>query len=150
MRTLLRFTDLYKKNFFRISVFILTTLIVISKVNAQTSVWTWVSGDNTQGNGPVYGTRGIPDAANKPGSRDRQCGWMDASGNCWIFGGWNSDFNFYNDLWKYTTATGQWTWVSGDNSSNKGGVYGTKGVADASNKPGARYGQASWTDAVGN
>ena len=43
-----------------------------------------------------------------------------------------------------------WTWVNGDNTGNNLGVYGTQGVAAATNKPGGRYGSISWTDASGN
>ena len=43
-----------------------------------------------------------------------------------------------------------WTWVSGNYSINNKGTYGTKGVADAANVPGARYFSVSWTDANGN
>ena len=27
----------------------------------------------------------------------------------------------FNDLWKYAPSTGQWTWVSGDSTSNQPG-----------------------------
>jgi hypothetical protein len=49
-----------------------------------------------------------------------------------------------NDLWKY--SAGQWTWVSGSSSTSAIGVYGTQGVAAASNVPGARNAAASWVD----
>jgi N-acetylneuraminic acid mutarotase len=109
-----------------------------------------MSGDNTANQASVYGTKGTPAATNKPGNRDSNNGWKDASGNFWIFGGWDISNNIYNDLWKYDPGTGQWTWISGDNTANQNGVYGTKGTAAATNKPGARYGQTAWTDASGN
>ncbi|AEV96900.1 hypothetical protein A4D02_18970 [Niastella koreensis] len=118
--------------------------------NAQTVTWTWVSGDNTSNVAGVYGTKGTPAATNKPGNRDSHSGWKDASGNFWIFGGWDISSKLYNDLWMYNTSTGNWTWVSGDNSTNNQGVYGTKGTAAATNKPGSRYGQVEWTDASGH
>jgi hypothetical protein len=83
-------------------------------------------------------------------------------GNFWLFGGWcnasvrgNSSFN---DLWMYNPTSGQWLWMSGSmtivvpGTVVKGGVgvYGTQGVAAASNVPGAREGAVSWTDASGN
>jgi beta-lactamase regulating signal transducer with metallopeptidase domain len=34
----------------------------------------------------------------------------------------------FNDLWKYSPLANQWTWVSGNNTVNVTGVYGTKGV----------------------
>jgi hypothetical protein len=44
----------------------------------------------------------------------------------------------------------QWTWIKGDNTFNQPGNYGTKGVTVFSNKPSARTGSATWTDASGN
>ena len=55
-----------------------------------------------------------------------------------------------NDLWRYDPETNQWTWVSGSNTRNQVGVYGTKGVPDAANVPGARSDSISWTDSTGN
>ena len=124
-------------------------LLLINSTKAQ-SLWTWTSGDNTSNIAGVYGTKGTAAATNKPGNRDSHSAWKDASGNFWIFGGWDIFSNVYNDLWKYNPGTGQWTWVSGDNTPNNNGVYGTKGTAAAANKPGGRYGQTSWTDASGN
>jgi N-acetylneuraminic acid mutarotase len=114
------------------------------------SVWTWKSGDNTTNQAGVYGTKGVAAAANKHGARDSYSTWTDASGNFWFFGGIDNSNKSYNDLWKYNPGTGQWTWVSGDNTTNTTGVYGTKGTATATNKPGARYGQTAWSDASGN
>ena len=55
-----------------------------------------------------------------------------------------------NDLWRYDPATNMWTWMSGSNTVNQAGVYGTKGVPDAANVPGARESSISWTDGSGN
>jgi len=44
----------------------------------------------------------------------------------------------------------QWTWMKGDNSPFISGVYGTKGVAATTNKPGSRRLSISWTDKAGN
>ena len=41
-----------------------------------------------------------------------------------------------NDLWKY--SNGSWTWISGNNTIDAPGVYGTKGIPSTSNHPGAR------------
>ncbi len=43
-----------------------------------------------------------------------------------------------------------WTWVSGDNTSNQTGIYGTKGTADPSNKPGSRSSAVNWIDSSNN
>ena len=48
-------------------------------------------------------------------------------------------------------ATGNtWTWMSGSDLKNQPGIYGTQGVADAANVPGARYDSTSWTGSDGN
>jgi hypothetical protein len=123
------------------------------KYNPITQEWTWISGpdglctgENCSGD---YGTLGLASATNLPGPRSDAASWIDASGNFWLFGGTyiNGD---YNDLWEYAPSTGEWTWVSGSNVANAAAVYGTKGVASASNVPGARWGASSWIDASGN
>jgi hypothetical protein len=43
-----------------------------------------------------------------------------------------------------------WTWVNGDVTPDKTGVYGIKGTASPANKPGGRNNAASWTDTSGN
>ena len=47
-------------------------------------------------------------------------------------------------------SSGDWTWISGDSSSNTTGVYGIKGTAGATNKPGNRDSHSAWVDASGN
>jgi N-acetylneuraminic acid mutarotase len=124
------------------------------KYNTGTNEWTWMKGDNSTNQWGVYGTQGTADAANNPGGRDRSAGWIDASGNFWLFGGNGYDVSglsgSLNALWKYNTATNEWTWVKGDNSRNQWGVYGTQGTADAANKPGGRSYPLSWMDSSGN
>ena len=123
------------------------------KYNPATNEWTWVKGDNTIEQFGVYGTQGTAAAGNKPGARYGSVSWSDASGNLWLFGGDSytaSSYGDLNDLWKYNPATNQWTWVKGDNTSDQKGIYGTQGTAVAGNKPGARYGSVSWSDASGN
>ena len=41
-----------------------------------------------------------------------------------------------NDLWKY--SNGEWIWISGNNTVNVVGVYGTQGIPSTSNYPGSR------------
>src|SRR5688572_32571648 len=47
-------------------------------------------------------------------------------------------------------AGSDWTWVDGESKPNSPGVYGTKGVTAAGNRPGARTAAGKWTDASGN
>lgn len=46
---------------------------------------------------------------------------------------------YFNDLWSYSLDENVWTWVSGKNIINDGGVYGLKGQESATAIPGSRY-----------
>lgn len=116
--------------------------------------WTWVSGSSVLKAVGVYGTQGTASATNVPGARWGAVSWTDGSGNLWLFGGEGYDasdtFGFLNDLWEFSPANKEWTWVSGSNIANAGGVYGTQGTASTANVPSARWGAVSWTDSSGN
>src|SRR5579863_3795309 len=126
------------------------------KYNPNTGQWTWVGGSNLTNQSGVYGTQGTPSASNIPGARQLSSSWLDSSGNLWLFGGNGYDsagsFGQLNDLWKYNPTTNQWTWVGilGSNIAGQSGVYGTQGMASASNTPGGRRGGVSWIDSSGN
>jgi hypothetical protein len=72
------------------------------------NIWTWIKGDNSLNQGGVYGTQTIANVNNKPGSRWRSVGWIDGTGNLWLFGGLGSDApgsnGQFNDLWKLEKA----------------------------------------------
>lgn len=121
--------------------------------NSTTNEWTWVKGDNTIDQPGVYGIKGVSNSNNKPGARYGSQTWVDANGNLWLYGGYGFDNNtagILNDIWKYNTTTNEWIWINGDSIVEQVAVYGTKGVADAANKPGARYVGSSWKDADDN
>ena len=125
------------------------------KYSPASGEWTWVSGSNTIGAQGVYGTKGVAAAADVPGARSNEISWTDASGDLWLFGGGGTDptgnFIVYDDLWKYSPTSGEWTWVGGPNTFNAAGVYGTRGVAATTNMPGAReINNVVWTDTAGN
>ena len=125
------------------------------KYSPSSGEWTWVSGSNTIDAQGVYGTEGIAAATNVPGARSNEISWTDANGNLWLFGGAGTDatgtFIAFNDLWKYSPTSGEWTWVGGSNTPGAAGVYGTRGVAAATNMPGAReVNNVVWQDAAGN
>jgi N-acetylneuraminic acid mutarotase len=114
--------------------------------------WTWMSGAPTINLQSTYGTMGVPAPGNTPGGRQYAATWTDKSGNLWLFGGYGHDsvgtLLPMNDLWKF--SGGEWTWVSGSNLGGQNGVYGTQGMAETANLPGARFEAASWTDASGD
>ncbi len=122
--------------------------------------WTWVGGNNSSGATSTldgsYGTQGVPSASNLPAGRSGAVSWIDNSGNVWLFGGGITDplgtKGAQNDLWEYSPAAKEWTWVSGSSTSpgNRIGVYGTQGTAGSANTPGGRSDAVSWIDASGN
>jgi N-acetylneuraminic acid mutarotase len=94
---------------------------------------------------------GTPSDSNIPGARCYSISWIDSDGNLWLFGGYGYDTDKdFNDLWKFNPLTGEWTWVSGSNTTGQPGAYGTMGTASNTNIPGARSSGVSWADASGN
>jgi Bacterial Ig-like domain (group 3)/Galactose oxidase, central domain len=89
------------------------------RFSLQTRQWTWMSGSNavqcnvksaqgacvSNGQNGVYGTLGVPAAANVPGSRYSAVSWTGKNGDLWLFGGegFDSIGSFWplNDLWNY-------------------------------------------------
>ncbi len=145
--------DNYLKKNIKYGIFSVLYLFMTSISFSQN--WTWIKGDNSILQTGVYGTIGITATNNKPGARQGSATWKDVAGNFWLFGGniYNpsGSSGFFNDLWKYDLTTNQWTWMKGANTLNNSAVYGTKGVAATSNRPGARVTDGgSWTDASGN
>lgn len=148
---------------------------VLWEFDPSTMEWAWIDGSITIPQGlrgepssqpGVYGTLGVPAPSNVPGAREGAVGWTDQSGNLWYFGGVTSyDFAppgpsgnfFFNDLWMFSPATVEWTWVGGESTlvTNCGycgwpGIYGTLEVPTASNAPGSRVDSDVWIDQTGN
>ncbi len=133
---------------------LLVLSIVFNAIVLPGQNFTWMKGSNTGGQIGLYGTQGVASATNNPGCRHGSATWVDAQGNLWMFGGEgysnNNTLCWLNDLWKYDISNNMWTWISGANTANQPGVYGTQGVPSALNHPGAREFMLSWTDASGN
>jgi|tagenome__1003787_1003787.scaffolds.fasta_scaffold20968785_1 hypothetical protein len=109
------------------------------------TTWTFVSGSTTNGSGPNFGTQGIPDVANVPGSRAFATSWQAPSGDVWVLGGERLGGALYTDLWKY--SGGQWTWIAGSQSVDQLGVY---AGTPTQLLPGSRQEGAAWVDVNGN
>jgi len=122
------------------------------KFDPSLNLWAWIKGPGTYDQSGVYGIKGIPSPTNNPGCRGwGAVTWVDTAGDFWLFGGWGWDVNHHhislNDLWKYSIATNEWTWMKGSNDSLNLPVYGTIGVADNANTPGGTTeASTSWTD----
>lgn len=133
----------------------ITDVLVDCIGGGTANTWTFASGIDAIDSSGAYGTQNVSSASTGPGARRAGAStWIDGQGNLWLFGGYGYDKNnsrvYLNDLWKY--SGGQWTWVSGsdDSAAQHAGVYGSPGVAAATNMPGAREQAASWIDASGN
>ena len=120
------------------------------KYSINTNEWTWISGDSISRQTGKYGTKGISSPDNIPGSREGSVGWKDLDDNLWLYGGRASTVNLFNDLWKCSINTNEWTWISGDSIPNQTGKYGTKGISSPDNIPGSREVSVGWTDLDGN
>lgn len=124
------------------------------RYNPVTNQWTWMKGYNTVDQNGVYGTLNVAAGTNLPGGRIASATWIDAAGNLWLHGGRgfpaSGGSGFLNDLWKYSIATNNWTWVKGANTTNQSGTYGTLGVPSTTVFPGGREFANFWQDASGN
>ncbi len=134
------------------------------KFNSSTG-WALISGSSTVGTTTgaggqlgLYGTLNQFGALNLPGSREYSSGWVDSSGNLWLFGGEAVDskgnLGYLNDLWEFSPsqgATGEWAWQGGSNVVNRyAASYGTQGTPASTNGPGGRLSASTWTDKSGN
>ena len=135
-----------------------------------TNEWAWMGGDSTipcnaagcSDNVGVYGTLGTAAPGNKPGDRSAALGWIDESGNLWLFGGSGKDgtvggygtsaygFGDLNDLWMFSPVSSEWTWMAGSSTASVPGVYGVLGSPANTNVPGSREVATGWTDKSGN
>lgn len=142
------------------------------KYDIAANTWTWISGDKNGNEPGEYGQKGVAAPGNHPGSRQNAVTWTDKQGNFWLFGGSGlgargRDQGLLNDLWKFSTATLQWTWVSGDDRIDRRGEYGRGNNDDGDDDddddddddndneppsvfPGGRSLATGWIDATGN
>jgi len=121
--------------------------------NPNTLEWALMKSSNQGNSLGNFGTQGVSSPDNIPPSRSGAMSWTDTAGNLWMFGGgWHdiSEWHDFNDLWKYDIQSNEWTWVKGSNQFDQLGTYGTKGVEDINNTPGARNFAVTWTDNINN
>ncbi len=123
-------------------------------------MWFWVSGSNIKNASGNYGALQNGNVSTVPGARRNATGWIDGAGMLWLFGGVGIDSagatGKLDDLWKYDTVNpNYWSWraghtlISATGAAAAAGVYGTLGVPDTANIPGAREGAKPWKDSVG-
>ena len=125
------------------------------KFDMVTHNWVWMSGPNTPNNPATYGTLGVPDPANVPSSRLVYSKWKDCNDDLWLFGGYYFVSNFgnmymLNDMWRYSIATNEWTWMSGTNVYNSLGNGSTQCQTSDTIAPPSRFeNRACWTKGGG-
>lgn len=124
------------------------------KLSPSSGQWTWVNGGNGTNASGVYGTQSTAATSNVPGARYAASAWLDSSGDLWLFGGDGYDsagsLGKLNDLWEFSTSTGEWTWIGGEDLVNESGYYDSLGVTSSSSVPGARQSATSWIDSSGD
>lgn len=80
--------------------------------------WIWMKGSSGTFQPGVYGSLGVPDPQNAPGSRWVYSRWIDDLGNLILFGGHEDGLGEFNDVWRYNIPSNQWTWIGGFNMTN--------------------------------
>lgn len=108
--------------------------------------WTWLHGRDMINYYSIYGTTGVADPDNWPGACSGSATWTTPDGQFWQLGGGRG---YTNCLWRFSPASSSWACVSGPRPLNQRGSYGTLGVEDPANTPGARRGAATWVDPQG-
>jgi len=133
-----------------ICIFILyATLCAFNEVKAQQGTWTLMHGTTLPNTDGDFGIKGVASPTNNPPALYEAAEWTDHQGNFWIYGGLHPVA--YSALWKFEPATNMWTWVQGPDTAITYAVYGTKGVPDTANNPGAHsFGALTWTDLQNN
>jgi N-acetylneuraminic acid mutarotase len=151
-----------------------TDLNELWEFNPSNNEWAlWMPGSSTaEYQFGIFGTLGMPAAGNIPGGRTYASNWTDNSGNFWLFGGRDTDWEkgstwgVLNDIWEFNPTTKEWTWMGGSSPERssqescyisyfteycgQSGVYGTSGTPAPENLPGGRASAVSWTDKNGN
>lgn len=127
-------------------------LFLCNPALGQLGQWVWLRGNGSNNNPGNFGIQGIANPANDPPSLYEPCEWTDLNGDFWLFGGGGVG-GTYGDLWKYSPATNEWTWMKGTGLSGiqAQGVYGTQGIASPLNiPPPCGFGINSWLDMNGD
>lgn len=112
------------------------------KYNILTNQWTWMKGSGVAGQAPVWGVQGIPSPLNTPGSNiENKASWTDSANNLWLYNKGN--------MWRYSIATNEWTWMKGTGSLPVP-VFGTMNVPSAVVQPEQEDSYTAWKDLQGN
>lgn len=114
------------------------------KFEIATNQWTWVKGPSAEGVWGVYGNIGVPSNNNNPGARYLSNGWY-YNNKLYLYGGDVAGNGIFGDLWTFDILTNNWTWLKGANTASEIPVYGSLGLSNNLNLPGARSGVCTWS-----
>ncbi|CAN5753457.1 hypothetical protein BH10BAC3_BH10BAC3_12010 [soil metagenome] len=102
------------------------TLNDLWRYDMNKNEWMIIKGDSKPGKKSVYGVKDEPSAEAMPGGRVRCSGWVDTTGNLWLFGGQEIEYInpdqrgqkviYKNDSWMFNVKLNQWAWMGGDTS----------------------------------
>ena len=111
-----------------------------------TNNWTWINGPLLFDVFGSYGTMGVENAGNFPGSRKGSTAWT-YNNKLYLFGGngkgVSGSIGVLNDLWEFNPATNNWLWANGPNTVNASTI--TTGSPN-SIRPGSRMEAVSFID----
>jgi hypothetical protein len=110
--------------------------------NTTSLQWKYISGDTTGNQIGIYGTINTYSSSNKISGRNGHIGDILNDEIIFTQGGFGYDSEssprWLNDLWFFNVTSLLWKWVSGNDTGNKLGIYGTLNVYDSINVPGSR------------
>jgi hypothetical protein len=117
-----------------------------------TTTWTWVGGTSASMHQGNYGTKGVASIDNIPRSRYDASHWIEPDGTVVLFGGtfglqrWDAPArDKLDDVWRFSSTDGTWTWIAGSGNLGTAASYGIPGQPNATNTPGGRSGSAAWS-----
>lgn len=136
-------------------------LICVFSSTVLHAQWQHIKGDSYDPILPKYGIQNQSHIYNSTGSRQGAATWT-YNNEIYLLGGSgiymtgdytnNQSYEYnngsYNDIWKYSPVSGEWTWIKGSNKANDTGSVGTIGVESPNNLPSSRANFSYWV--VGN
>jgi hypothetical protein len=109
---------------------------------------------NTPNATGAYGTQGVAAPDNSPRGRTFAAGWMDASGNSWLYGGEGYDsagtYGWLSDLWEYSPSSANGPGSAVQTPRKHRGSTAPKAWLRQLISPANGAFAATWTDASGN
>jgi gliding motility-associated-like protein len=111
------------------------------KFDMNTMHWTWLGGGD-QTSPYSYGTKGIASSSNWPPPLSSSISQWSSANKLYLYGGNNSVYDLFGDLWEYDVSTGLWIWLSGSGTTTgiHPGIYPSSVCKDTGGAyPSARY-----------